>query len=578
MSHRLLRVLDRRPFFVLVLLLSITLLTGGLATQLKFEFSPQALLAGNDDLIRDLEEMKRTFSIQDSVLLVVIEATGDRDVIAPEILNWQAETVKIFEIRDGVTEVRSIATMEIPGRTLSFSPELEIRPLIPDFPADEDDADRVRRTIERVPSLTGTMLSEDLKLGMMLVYLSTDFEAVEQMAPVVHELGNHLKESPPPAGYRVSLSGLPYIRVDAVAALEKDQARLLPLSGALYLVALVLVFRRVAGSLLPLFAVGMSLVWLMGIMVAVGSSFNLVSNILPILLMVIGMSNCVHLLDAYAEVLHETQGDRREAARQTTQYMSRCCLLTLLTTGIGFICLSAARSDVLREFAWQAAVGIACLYVCIIGTFGALLRFFRPSRRSVSGAPLGYLTATLGRWVTTHPRAIMLASGLVVLGAVLLGSTVRVNSSVIETYDDQHPTQVTMRAVERHLTGLLPIEVHLTSTDEERLLTNEVAQTIRQFEAQALTHPEVLYARSHIDVLQDLTGLTESEWEAETRDRTIDRGLSYARRIGGLSGLSDFLTADHREARVLLKVRDAGTLRLREVIADLHRDLRQRFP
>jgi hypothetical protein len=371
---------------------------------------------------------------------------------------------------------------------------------------------------------------------------------------------------------------LPFIRVDAVAALQKDQQRLLPLSAGLYFLALVLVFRRVVGSLLPLLAVGMSLAWLMGIMVMAGSSFNLISNVLPILLMVIGMSNCVHVLDVYAEQLDHARGVRREAAHRTMQYMSRCCLLTLLTTGIGFICLSAARSDVLRQFAWQAGLGIACLYVCIIGTFGTLLRFFRPSRRTSAGAPLGRLTTLLGDWVAAHPQRILIVSGVLVLASVGIGTTVRVNSSVIETYEDTHPTQRTMRLVERHLMGVLPIEIHLTSADSEQLLTDEVSRSIADFKEQARTHSEVLYARSHIDVLRELTGMSAADWETEDRDRAIDRGLSHARRLGALGGLADFLTEDRLNARILLKVSDAGSLRLREVIVDLQRDLRQRFP
>jgi uncharacterized protein len=570
--------LDRRPLLVLSLLLAVTAVAGGLATRLRFEFSPQALLAGSDRLVGDLDQLKQTFSIQDSVVLVIIESIGPSDVVSSEILNWQAGVAGEFGEIEGVVDVRSIATMEIPVRTLSLAPQVEIRPIIGDFPADESDAERVRRMIDRTPALTGTLLSEDRKFGLMLVALGRERSAVEELTPIIDRMREILDRTPPPEDFRIGLSGLPYIRYDAVAALRADQRRLLPLSGLLYLLALVLVFRRVVGSLLPLLAVGMSLAWLMGIMVVTGSSFNLISNVLPILLMVIGMSNCVHVLDSYAEELHHTGGDRREAAHRTMRYMSRCCMVTLLTTGIGFVCLFAARSDVLREFAWQAAVGIGCLYFSILGTFGSLMRLFRPSRRSESGAPLGGLTTLLGRWVGTYPKRILAVSGLLVLVSVGIGSRVRVNSSVIETYDDTHPTQAALRTVERRLKGLLPIEVHLTATETEPLLSTATAHSLLEFEQHALRHPEVLYACSHIDVLRDLSGLSDEDWEADDGERALGRGLLYARRIGAPSGLSDFLSEDHRHARILLKVSDAGTLRLREIIDELRSDLRQRFP
>src|SRR5512134_3556438 len=105
MIARLARWIVRHPVPVLVGLAVVTAVSSGLAVRIPFDFAIQAVFAGNDDLVRDAEEFKRTFRYEDSVLMVIVEATGPADVLAKESLTWQ---VRVARLLDGVPRVNRI--------------------------------------------------------------------------------------------------------------------------------------------------------------------------------------------------------------------------------------------------------------------------------------------------------------------------------------------------------------------------------------------------------------------------------------------------------------------------------------
>ena len=586
MIDRLANLLTRRAPFVALVLLLLSALAALQATQIQFEFSPQALLRGEEQSYRQLQDFKETFAYEDSVLMIIVEATGDSDVLDHRLLNWQAGMVEQLRSVPHVGEIATLATIEVPRRTLSFPPSVSARPFIAEFPADKDDSRRLRRLVDESPLLVGTLVSQDLRVAAMLAFIDPELQQVNQLSRVIDDVEQIMQESPAPTGYRKSLSGLPYLRTDTIHNLQQDQQRLLPVAALLYLITLAVIFRRVSGSLLPLLAVGMGLAWTIGTIVTVGATFNLVSNVLPVLLMVVGVSNCVHVLDDYAEQLPLADGDRTLASHNTVRHMSRACMLTLFTTDVGLNSLWTARYNVLRAFGWKAALGMAFMYVTIIGTLGSLMQYFRPPRRSTRGAPLAHVTATVGRVIDRHPRITLAVSGLLIALAVGLGRSVPVNSYMIETYDEDHPTLRTLRLVEHELSGLLPIEVLLQADDSERLLDPDVFRKIDEFEQHALQQDGVLFARSYTDVLESIATGSSSQNPAEMElpgtdeelERDIRRGLWVVNRVGTTLGYPNFMTDDGHAGRILIKVEDVGTLRLQQLIDALDAELKKVFP
>ena len=580
-------LIRRRAVFLAVVAL-LTVGAAWLAVRIQFDFSPQAVLEGDDDFVRYCEQFKATFGSGDAVVLVVVEATGESDVMTAEALTWQAGAARKLSGLEMVQRVDSLAELQMP--TFSIIPPLvRLSPIITALPADAQAEARLRGAVAKLPLIEGALISRDGRLATLVVNLDPARRDIDSLGDAVAQINSALADPPPPPGYAVHLTGIPVMRVDIVKSLQADLVWLLPLAAVGFAVVLAAVFRRLVGVLLPLLAVGAALAWTTAGIVLAGESLNIVSNVLPILMFVIGMANCVHVVNRYAQDAAGPGVTRQDAAKSTMSHMAMACLLTSVTTAIGFGSLLAARSKVLQALGWQAMVGIAMLYVCTIVLFSAMLGWFRPpASTGPSGAPglIARIVAASGRGVARRPWPVLLGSVALIAACLLLARNMPINSYMIETYDEDNPNIRTLRLVENRLAGILPLGISLQADKAETLLEPETFSKVADVQKFAESNDLVLLARSYVDlhcqIHARLAGQTGREMvlppPGDTGRSRIRMSSAIIRSLGPASGYGTFVSPDGRRARIMLRLRDGGTRRELALIRDLEARLAEVFP
>jgi len=586
---RLTSLLDRHRVSILVVLLAVTVGMAISALKVRFDFTPQAVYSsGDDDDVKYSEDFKKVFGYDDAVILVVMEALGERDVLDRAALTWQAAIAGDLGRIEDVVRVVALATTKAPRPNPAGPPWIVAEPLIAEFPVTAAAEERMRTMLgPEGPDMTG-LLSDDRRASSVMVHLDPDGRDIRTTRRVVRAVRSAIQARGAPAGYAIHLGGLPTIRTDIVDDLGASQTTQMPLAALLYVVILALIFRRLSGTLLPLLAVGVGVCWTFGAISLLGMRLNIISNVLPILLFVIGIANCVHILSRYVEESERTPADRRGAAKRTIAAMSPACLLAYLTTAIGLGSLVAANSTVVREVGVQAVMGVCLLFVATMAILATLLPLFRPPRRLALGAagvdPIGRVLGAGGYTVARRPWLTVLCSLAVVAAALWLGRRVTVNSSMFETYDADHPTRRTMRLIEDHLGGVVPIDVSLQASSPDRLLDAEVLERVLGVQRYAVSLDGVVAARSYADMhlRAERRGAATAPGEGgptprfeKDRVRLTDRIL---REAADATNYHAFVSSDGTRARITLRVRDVGTRRLLELMADLDGRLARAFP
>lgn len=581
--------LIRFRWWVLGALSVVSVVAAVIAAQIDFDFTPQAIFAGQDDIVVYAENFKETFGYEDAVLLVVLEAQGARDVLNRELLTWQGSTAAQLKKLPHVVDVQTVPTLKLARWHLLGAKRFTTAPLVQNFPVDAETEERVRATVARFRMIEGALVSEDRKFGSMIVYLEPGARDIQVMREVVRSVEQALEATPPPGGFAWRLGGLPALRVDIVNDLQADQLATLPLAAAVFLVVLALIFRCWSGTLLPLLAAGVGMAWTLALLVAGGQTFNIMSSVMPVLLLILGVADAVHFMSRYAEETELAGGQRLLAARRTVAHMVIPCFLTYSTTAIGFLSLMAAHSEVLQDFGWQSSVGTICLFVSTILVLGVLAPTLRaPKHHGEDGSDsrLARLTATIGRSVALHPYVTLSAAVLVLAGCLWGSRGLVINSHMVEMYDDGHDTIDTMRLVEDHLVGFLPLEISLAADDPDRFREPSVYRKVAAAEQFAASLEPVLFTASYVDLHQEIYAHSRnSEALREKLPTDDDVGRSRIRRtericqqVAGTLNYHAFITADGRQARILLRVRDVGTRQTLALIDQLETKLRELFP
>ncbi len=232
-------------------------------------------------------------------------------------------------------------------------------------------------------------------------------------APIADQLGLIVEEFDRinAAGLRVSFTGEDVISLEIVTGLKSDLIAL-NLWGSLLVgfAALVLLrdLRMVLLAVIPALSGAASV---LALSVWLGFPINVLSNVIPILILVLGMADAVHLAGHV-----KATGD---SARDTVLRIGPACALTAITTALAFACIMVTSNEQLFEFAILGALGTLLAFVVVITAFALLALVIKPSSRPSPRFASG-LAGSLAQLGAGAPR-VVIGAALAVLAISTIG-------------------------------------------------------------------------------------------------------------------------------------------------------------
>lgn len=459
-------------------LLAWTIVTAMFASQLSrldFDFSFITLFRSNDESVDRFLEYKQYFG--DDVSYVSVVLTGE-NLFGPECLAWLDATGTSVKRLAGVEKVTHALNVQVP-RTVQD--RFEVSPLAAEVPRTLEEAGRFRTQLLENELVRGMLVSEDARVTAVLVGFADEFQTVGQREEVVDRVREVLERNPPPGGIEWFLTGIPFVQQRYRELVFEDQTVFLPIVTAV-LCLFVLVFLR-RWSFIPIAFVPVvcALIWTLGLMVVVGEGVNIINQVIPVTLMVVGVADAIHLLTRYQEEIGEGR-KQDEAIRKTVILLARACFLTSITTAIGFFSLMSGRADVMRGLGLYAGLGVMLSYVNTLVLIPVFLSFLRPPDPDrKGGGPDGPLARALDRsagFVLAHAKLVI---GLTVGWTLLVLYGVRQVEShhrVLEEVMTDDPVYQGVRLVEEKLSGLLSFAVVVDGGEEEAILDPEILRTL----------------------------------------------------------------------------------------------------
>ncbi len=337
----------------------------------------------------------------------------------------------------------------------SLRPPLEWGPLVGGPTVIAPDRARMQQALVTSPWLRRRLVDEAGRTAVVVISPRDGLDPQAQL-DAAEELTEWVAENPAPAGARQRLAGLPIARLALLSQLADDQVRLPALAVLASALLLLLTLRTRAGVGLPLAAAGMTCAATMGAMAVAGQPVDLLTNVVPPLLITLGLGDAVHLFVRYREEL--AHAPPLEAARRTFVAMRRACFATSLTTAVGFGSLAVGGSPALVRFGVVAALGVMAAYVVTVGALPAMLPEAERDAEE-PGDGLGRLTVRIAGWARRR-RWPVIGVSLVLLAAGLgLGARVRVDASLLDPLDPDGETVRTARWVEEELDGYRVMDV-----------------------------------------------------------------------------------------------------------------------
>lgn len=461
---------------------------------LRVDPSFRKLLSPDDPDQRALEALQRRFGIADT-LVVAVELAGG--VFRFEALEGLAELESRLLGIEHVVGVESLASAPWPGPDGDGALAETVLERARERP---DRLDEIRRTLLADPLAPGVLVSSDGALAALHVSLGTRDEATVLEA----RLGQRLREAAEQVfpGAPVWVAGAPYLKAETSRILNRELMTQVPeVLGIMVLVSFA-VFRTRTGAWLPVATIGLALLWTLGVMAWTDHALNIVTSIVPPLILVVGFAYTVHVV-AEAQALARRGEDARESSGLPA--VAFPIALTAATTAVGFLSLGVSGHAAVREFGAFGAVGVLASLLAALGFAPAVLALrpeTAPARLERRERRLDRAFAGLFAFDLRH-RGALLAVGAAVLVASLWGATrIQVDTRIVDNFRADAPVRRSYERLEQALQGADLLYVLLQGPRPDSLLEPARLREVAAVQRWLADQPEIGGTTSVVDQLE----------------------------------------------------------------------------
>ena len=366
----------RDALFWVGVIASLLLATG--VFRLGFDSSLDSLLTRSDPYLDELDLLEAEFPQSTEIVFAFLAPEGESVFTRDRLQAIEALRERYLEI-------------PLAGRHSSlldyYSPRNLRRLFARDFREyGEAELAGLMRTAQADELLTGNLLSNDASLAFTRIRLNAEFADEAQRLDAAREalrVRDALREEFPEL--YIHVSGEVLIEFSSRQSMLEDLGGLLPFVILACILAICGFFRSVRAGFAILAHTLLTLLCALGTLGLSGFSFNTVTAIAPVIIVVVCVASSVHVISIYRQGLLRGMPEA-EAMRFSLMQNIRPVTLAALTTAIGFASLNLSSSPAISDFGSTVAVGIVFSWLLTAALLpNLLIRLIKTGNGSTDG-------------------------------------------------------------------------------------------------------------------------------------------------------------------------------------------------
>ncbi len=356
--------------------------------------------------------------------------------------------------------------------------------------------------------------------------------------------------------------GRPYFQSELAKIQMREIIISTIISGILISIVMILLFRKWVSILIALGSIGVGLLIFFGILSLMGRQLSLMSALYPVLMLIVGTSDVVHIMSKYHDELRKGETKKR-ALHITIKQIGMATLLTSLTTAAGFATLLSSRILPIREFGTNSAIGVLIAYIVVIGFTCPLMSFFTKDQMITPARKKDNWVSILD-WAyhkTISHRKLISWMSLVLVFVFIYGITkIHTNYDLYTNLPQNVKISDDFLYFEKEFAGFRPLELAGTLQGDHTIYDYEVISEIAKAEDYLKTHKEIQTAFSLGSVTKGINQLLKKNAPGTYAIPSKDEYSRIKHMLARLPSIgSDVLISrDKQKTRVSSKVKDVG--------------------
>ncbi len=458
MWQRLAKFVLKNRIFLLILLFATTAIMAFFASKVKLSYEFSKAIPVDNPKYQDYLSFKSQFGDDGNVLVIGVQT---KDFFKPG--NFEA----FRKLNDELKTVPYIEDVLSVSNAVSLAKDTASKKLIavPVFPKDlhtQAQIDSSIQTLDSLPFYKSLLYNPATNAYLLVVRINKNILNSKGRTKVINDIINRTNEYTATTKITTHISGLPLIRTQVADRIAREMKWFIIGSLALSALILLLMFRSVKTTLLSLLVVIISVIWSFGILYLFGYKITLLTALIPPLIVVIGIPNCIYFLNKYHSTFKKS-GNKEQSLIDMVSKMGIVTLFCNLTAAIGFAVFALTQSAILKEFGEVAGLSIMLIFVISFILLPGVLSFMKiPGEKQLKYLDVKFFTDLLlriERWVFNHKKTVYAFTSVLVILSVVGISKLKTEGFIVDDLPKTDKIYRDLKFFEKNFKGVMPLEI-----------------------------------------------------------------------------------------------------------------------
>ncbi len=575
---------------LLALLLAVTALMGYYASQVKLSYEFSKAIPTNNPKYKDYIAFKEKFGDDGNLLVAGIQT---KDLFGIKNFNAYRELHQQLKKINYVEDVLSVSSAVL-LRKDSLTEKLVTQKFFPDSVNDQQSLDSAVQVFNNYPFYRSLLYNPQAHAYLAGVRINKEILNSKGRSKVVADIAAAVNEFEKKTGIKVHLSGLPLIRTVVADRIQEEMKYFL--FGSLLLSALILLlfFRSISTTLLSLLVVIFGVVWALGILQLCGYKITLLTALIPCLVVVIGVPNCIYFINKY-HTSYLQGGDKRKALVDMVSKMGVVTLFCNLTAAIGFAVFALTKSAILKEFGVVAGISIMVIFVISFILLPAALSYLpAPNTSQTKYLNNRWITNFLVRveqWVIHHKKMVYAVTVASLVFSVVGIFKLKSVSFIVDDLPKTDKIYTDLKFFEKNFHGVMPLEIVVDTKKRYGLAGMKALAVFEKVDSLAMYISSKEEMNRPLSVAEGLKFAKQAFFEGDSANYLLPNSFDgafvgeYLRPAKGDSTnknslakmISSFIDTARQSTRISVNMADVGTEKLPVLLSGIEQRANQLF-
>lgn len=577
------RLILRNKIAILFVIVMVTIFLGYQWQHMRFTYTEANMLPDDHEVNLTYNNFLDVFGEEGNLVIIGVKDSSVFTVDKLNAWNTLSDDFKAFNEVETVVSIKDLQKLVKNEKEQKF----DLEPFIKDSLSSVEQINKLQSELfKQYPFYDNFLFNSETKTIRTAIYLRKDIVNTSARKDfILNTLEGKIKAFRAETNLDVKVSGMPYIRTLNSQVIVEEISWFI---GAALLVTsfiFFMFFRSFRATLISLVVVCFGVMWTFGILGLLKYEITVLTALIPPLIIVIGIPNCIFLINKYQHEV-KSHGNKVKSLQRVITKIGNATLMTNVTTASGFATFILTQSKLLKEFGLVASLSILAIFILCLLIIPIMYTFLPyPKKRHLEHLNkrwIGGFVNWMERMVK-HKRITIYVTAVILLTASLLGiNRINISGSLIEDMPKEKQFFKDIRFFEEEFNGIMPLEIVVDTKRKKGVMKLATIKRMNQLEDLIIETPELSKPLSVVSLVkyakQAYTNGNPKYYQLPTSQENLFISSYIKKSSSNVNLLKNFVDSTGRYARITTFMKDIGTDKMERIEEDLQNKINKVFP